>query len=260
MTRPTTRSLAELQRQFASHIRDPDHQAVPDDVSSRRMRVYTELFYRNIEQLLAGGFPVIRRILPDDEWHALVRDFMVRHRCRTPLFTAVGQEFVAFLSSCDSALAARPFLAELARHEQLEVEAALAKDPEPRATPDADATPGAKVEVLDRILQLAPSARLAWFQFPVHRISPEFQPMTPPELPTWLLVYRDPGDHVRFMELNAFSYTLLDLLGQHPDETARSVLAALAAALGNVGVEEVIVSGSEFLQQLMARGVLFPRA
>jgi uncharacterized protein len=84
--------------------------------------------------------------------------------------------------------------------------------------------------------------------------------MTPPELPTWLLVYRDPGDRVRFMELNAFSYTLLDLLGRHPDETARSVLAALAAAMGNVGVEEVIVSGSEFLQQLMARGVLFPRA
>jgi uncharacterized protein len=144
MTRPTTRSLAELQRQFAAHIRDPDHQAVPDDVSPRRMRVYTELFYRNIEQLLAGGFPVIRRILPDDEWHALVRDFMVRHRCRTPLFTAVGQEFVAFLSSHDSALAARPFLAELARHEQLEVEAALAEDPEPRATPDAEATPGAE--------------------------------------------------------------------------------------------------------------------
>jgi uncharacterized protein len=260
MTRPTTRSLAELQRQFAAHIRDPDHQAVPDDVSPRRMRVYTELFYRNIEQLLAGGFPVIRRILPDDEWHALVRDFMVRHRCRTPLFTAVGQEFVAFLSSHDSALAARPFLAELARHEQLEVEAALAEDPEPRATPDAEATQGAETGGINRVLQLVPSARLAWFQFPVHRIGPEFQPMTPPELPTWLLVYRDPGDRVRFMELNAFGYTLLDLLGQHPDETARSVLAALAAAMGNVGVEEVIVSGSEFLQQLMARGVLSTRA
>jgi hypothetical protein len=49
-------------------------------------------------------------------------------------------------------------------------------------------------------------------------------------------------------------------LGQHPDETARSVLAALAAALGNVGVEEVLVSGSEFLQQLMARGVLSTQA
>jgi uncharacterized protein len=254
MTRPTTRSLAELQRQFAAHIRDPDHQAVPDDVSPRRMRVYTELFYRNIEQLLAGGFPVIRRILPDDEWHALVRDFMVRHRCRTPLFTAVGQEFVAFLSSHDSALAARPFLAELARHEQLEVEAALAPDIEPINVLDP------AEELLDRPLGLAPSARVTEFRFPVHRIGPEFQPMTPPELPTWLLVYRDPGDRVRFMELNAFSYTLLDLLGRHPDETARAVLAALAAAMGNVGVEEVIVSGSEFLQQLMARGVLSTRA
>ena len=259
MTAPPTQSLAELQRQFAAHIRDPEHQAAPGDVSPRRMQVYTELFYRNIEQLLAGGFPVIRRILADQEWHALIRDFMIRHRCRTPLFTAVGQEFVAFLSSHDAALATRPFLAELARHEQLEVEAALAEDPEPRATPDADATPGAEVEVLDRVLQLVPSARLAWFQFPVHRIGPEYQPMTPPETPTWLLVYRDPEDHVRFVELNAFSYTLLNLIAQHSGETAHSVLAALAAALGNVDVEEVIVSGNEFLQQLTARVVLCAR-
>jgi len=250
---PPPPTLAELQRQFAAHIRDPDGQPPPDDVSPRRMQVYTELFFRNIEQLLANGFPVIRRLLDNDEWQGLVRGFMIRHRCRIPLFTRIGREFVAFLATDEAALAARPFLAELARHEQLEVEAAFAPDPEPTDALD----PGA--ELLDRMLHLAPSARVTEFLFPVHRIGPGFQPMTPPELPTWLLVYRDPEDRVRFMELNAFSYTLLHLLGQHPDETARSVLAALAAAHGNVGVEEVRVSGSEFLKQLMARGVLSTR-
>ena len=254
MTQPAPTSLAELQRQFAAHIRDPANQAPPGDVSPRRMQVYTELFFRNIEQLLVNGFPVIRRLLMEDEWQSLVRDFMVRHRCRTPLFTQLGREFVAFLESHEAALAARPFLAELARHEQLEVEVAFATDNEPAKGREQDA------DLLDQALQLVPSARITQFRFPVHRISPEFQPLTPPEMPTWLLLYRDAQEHVRFMELDGFGYTLLVLLEQHRGATARPVLESLAAALGHVDVEKVLGSGREFLHYLDARGALSARA
>jgi uncharacterized protein len=247
---PPPPSFVEIQRQFAAHIRDPSGQPAPGDISPRRMRVYTELFFRNIEQLLANGFPVIRRILADDEWHGLVRDFMVQHRCRTPLFTEVGHEFVAFLSSHEPALAPRPFIAELARYEQLEVEASLAPDPPAGSLLAPEST------LLDRRLQLSPSVRIGQFSFPVHRVGPGFQPAEAPASPTWLLVYRDPDDRVRFMELNGFAYTLLALIDSGSREPARTLLASLAAALDNAGLEDVIDAGHGFLQDLCSRGVL----
>jgi len=250
MNRTSPPSFLEIQRQFAAHIRDPSGEPVPDEVSPRRMQVYTELFFRNIEQLLANGFPVIRRILDDGEWHALVRDFMIRHRCRTPLFTEVGREFIAFLAGHQPALALRPFIVELARYEQLEVEIALAEDPETElaAAPDA--------EILEQVLGLSPAARVAQFRFPVHRISPDAQPAKAPEVPTWLLVYRDPGDHVRFMELNGFAYALLRLLDSGSPEPARALLACLTPGLDDARLEEVIGAGRSFLLDLRARGVL----
>lgn len=247
-------SLAALQLEFAAHIRDPASQPIPEGVSPRRMRVYAELFFSNIEQLLAGGFPVIRRLLDDTEWRSLVRDFMARHRCQTPLFTAIGREFVQFLAQHEGALAQRPFIAELARYEQLEVEAALAEDA------GAALRPLGATGLLDQELELAPSAQLAQFRFPVHRISPMFQPTTTPDTPTCLLVYRDAQDRVRFMELNGFGYALLKLLSLRPGETARSALVSLAAALGVADGEDVIVSGHEFLQKLQAREVLRARS
>ena len=83
----------QLQRDFAAHLRDPARNAAPDGLEDRRVAVYRELFYNNIEGLLAGNFPVIRRITPDAQWHALARGFYAEHASHTPLFTEIGREF-----------------------------------------------------------------------------------------------------------------------------------------------------------------------
>lgn len=249
MNRPAPPTFTQIQRQFAAHIRDPEGQPIPAGVSPRRMRVYAELFYRNIEQLLANGFPVIRRLHDEREWHALVREFMIRHRCRTPLFTAVGREFTAFLAAHEAACSRRPFIAELACYEQLEVEVELAEDCEPKESPGTDA------DLLDQVLHLSPSARVAEFRFPVHRITPEFQPTRDPATPTWLLVYRDVEEHIRFMELNGFAYTLLTQMGSGSEKPVRALLASMAATAHDVRVEDVLDAGRSFLLELNARGV-----
>ena len=244
-------SFEEVQRRFAAHIRDPEANPRPDDVSARRMAVYTELFYRNIEQLLAEGFPVIRRILADAQWHRLVRLFMAHHRCRTPLFPQIGQEFVAFLEASEDLGSAPPFLAELARYERLEVDVALAED-----DAAADTPPDPQAGLLDCRLAIAPSARMIQCEYPVHRISPQYQPESPPEQPTWLLVYRDGDGQVRFMELNAFSYTLLHCLHQSPETRAHEILRGMAQLIGRSDESTVINAGEEFLQMLVSKGIV----
>jgi uncharacterized protein len=245
-----TPAFMELQRKFAAHIRDPANHAPPVDVSPRRMAVYTDLFFRNLEQHLANGFPVIRRITPDEQWHGLVRAFMAHHCCQTPLFPEIGKEFAHFLASEWSDPACPPFLGELAHYEYLEVAVALAEDDPDSASRDID------TDVLDCRLRLSTSARVARYRFPVHRIGPDYQPGAAPDTPTCLLVYRDPDDRVRFMELNAMSYSLLELLRIRPDDTARAVLNAFAQSFGLPETEQVVKSGAALLQDLRMRAAV----
>ena len=76
------------QQQFAlsKHIRDPEHSLPPPDIEDRRLAIYRDLFYNNIEGLLAGNFPVIREILADEAWNDLIRAFYRDHLCKTHLF------------------------------------------------------------------------------------------------------------------------------------------------------------------------------
>jgi uncharacterized protein len=239
----------ELQRRFAAHIRDPAGTPVPGEVSPSRMAVYVDLFFRNLEQLLGSAFPVIRKILADRDWQQLVRAFMSRHQSRTPLFPEIGVEFVEFLTTEQGARHGPPFLAELAHYERLELEVSLAED-------DVGAAVRVPDDLMNQPLRRAQSARMARYQFPVHRIGPDFQPDVAPDTPTFLLVYRDREDRVQFLELNAMSYALLTLLELTPGTTARAALRALASSVGHADEPALERDGRRMLQELCERGVL----
>jgi hypothetical protein len=65
---------------FAANIRNPGNSPAPDDIEDRRMQIYRELFYNNVESFISGTFPVLRRIYSDADWHALVREYFSRHK------------------------------------------------------------------------------------------------------------------------------------------------------------------------------------
>ena len=56
----------QQQYEFAAHIRDPEHKPAPDDIEDRRMGIYRELFYNNVEGFLSNSFPVLRKLMDDD--------------------------------------------------------------------------------------------------------------------------------------------------------------------------------------------------
>src|SRR5690606_5731462 len=113
--------LREQQFALSRHLRDPQTAPAPAGIEERRLAVYRDLLYNNLQSLLAGNFPVIRATLPDPDWHALVRAFYAGHRCQTPLFTEIGREFVRWLVARESDTPALPpWLAELAHYERVE--------------------------------------------------------------------------------------------------------------------------------------------
>ena len=56
----------ETQIEFSAHIRNPDSNPRPVDVEPRRMQIYLDLFYNNIEGFLANGFPIAKQVLGHD--------------------------------------------------------------------------------------------------------------------------------------------------------------------------------------------------
>ncbi|MEJ2515515.1 MAG: putative DNA-binding domain-containing protein [Gammaproteobacteria bacterium] len=251
-------SFLRAQRAFAAHIRDPEGSPAPADIEDRRMAIYRDLFFNNVSQLLSQSFPVLKRILGADAWAAMIRDWFVRHRARTPLFLELPKEFLDYLENeRERAADDPPFLAELAHYEWVEL--ALSID---ERDPWAEA---ADISVPEDLSECRPRlSPLAWplaYRFPVHRISPEFQPGEPPEEPTFLVVFRDRQDRVGFLEINRVTARLLELLSNaNGQRTARDCLAQIAAELGHPQPDAVIRGGRDIVEDLLQRDVLLAGA
>ena len=238
-------TLREQQFALARHVRDPQRNAPPPDIEERRLVIYRDLFYNSIEGLLAGNFPVIRQTLGDARWHALVREFYAGYRCTTPLFTEIGREFVRYLE-LRGADPQMPWLHELAHYEWVELALQIADDALPAHVADGD--------LLEGQLVVSPHAWALAYCWPVQRIGPHFQPASPPETPTLLLVRRDGAGDVHFSELSPLVYRLLALLGD--GGSGRDVLRALAAEAGTTDSDAFMREGAAMLQHLRAEGVL----
>ncbi|MDO9007680.1 MAG: putative DNA-binding domain-containing protein, partial [Thiobacillus sp.] len=198
--------LPEFQRYqiaFTAHIRDPRAQPRPAGVEARRMNIYTELLYNNLEGFLLACFPVLRKVLGTRKWAALVRDFFRTHRSHTPYFRQIPDEFIQFLQNEWTPLAGYPpFTLALAHYEWIELVLSVSNR-------GVDSAVDAAGDLLDGVPLLNPVLANLRYDWPVHRIAPR-RKTQPAE--THLLVFRDAADQVQFIEINAFTARLLTLL------------------------------------------------
>lgn len=247
-------ALPAFQRQqlaFTAHIRDPDNNPLPDGIPARRMAIYTELFFNNIGEQLSVNFPILNRITPDAQWRAMVRDFMIRHRSETPLFTEVGQEFLTYLQDeREPQTGDWPFMLELAHYEHVELAVSIS----PADAHLADHDPNG--DLLEGRPLVGPTAWNLTYRWPVHRIGPDYLPREAPPEPTHLVVYRDRTDDVRFLQINAVTQRLLQLLKENPLHTGLDVLNTIAAELAHPDPDKVITAGRELLDDLRRRNVI----
>jgi uncharacterized protein len=241
-------AFARAQYAFAAHIRDPEGCPRPPDVDERRMAVYRELIYNNLEGFLAANFPVVRQVLGEGAWEGLVRGFLRSHRCRSPLFSEIGLELLEYLQGTGAP--DPPFLLELAHYEWVELALSIS---------DTDADPPAVDTAGDPLTGIPVLSPLAWsltYRFPVHRIGPGFQPQEPAEERTHLLVYRDRSDQVLFLEINPITQRLLQLLQAHPTWRGLAILTQIAAELAHPEPPRLIDAGRQLLGDLRGRGVI----
>lgn len=243
--------LAALQQSLTDHLRNPAHHEGPAGIEDRRLGIYRSLIYNNIEGFIAGGFPVLREILSDSHWHAMVRDFVAHHQSQSPYFLEISQEFLLYLQNERRADAGDPrFMTELAHYEWVE----LALDV---ALGELPPKPLADNGLLDSTIEVS---ELLWclnYQYPVHRLGPDYQPSEPPPESTFLLVYRSRADTVEFIHSNAVTVHLLQKLQAGPS-TGRAALTQLAEDTAFADLERFMALGASILLELYDKDVLWP--
>jgi len=241
--------LRASQLALARFLRSPETAPPPAGVEQRRLAIYQRLVYNNIESFISSGFPVSRSLYSDEAWHTLVREFIENHPCHTPYFLEISQEFLQFLLHEHPLRAVDPvFIRELAHYEWVELALDVAEEELPPAQTCHDP--------LAVVPRLSPLAWLLSYQYPVHHIGPGFRPDAATD-PTYLVVYRDRGDSVRFMELNAVSARLVELTRDNEQATARQLLQELAR---ETGMPEAVMleNGTGQLRELLECTVLLP--
>lgn len=238
------------QYEFAAHIRNPEVNAAPAGIEDRRMAIYRELFYNNVENFIATGFPVLRSLFSDQQWHTLVRDFFANHKCKTPYFLEISQEFLEYLEHERSPDQDPPYLLELAHYEWTELALSISEEEIPSVGIDPHG------DMMTGIPVLSPLAWLLCYQFDVHHIGPEYRPDKPPAQTTTLIVYRDRQDEIGFMEVNPVTAHLIQKIQLYYGMRGREILQQIVAELNHPNPDVVINGGKEILEELRAADIL----
>ncbi|MEW6132641.1 MAG: putative DNA-binding domain-containing protein [Pseudomonadota bacterium] len=240
-------AFQQYQYAFTAHIRDPKATRRPPGANAQRMGVYSELVYNNIESFLLACFPVLRKVLGSRKWARLVRGFIAGHRSHTPYFRQVPDEFMHFLQNEWQPEEGFPdYLAELAHYEWMELVLSVSNRDERLPSIDAQG------DLIEGRPVLNPVLASLTYRYPVHRIRPRVK-VEP--APTCLLVFRDAGMQVRFMEHSAAGARLLSLL-EDGRSSGREAVMRLAAELGQEDTAQLIGFARNHLEELRSAGAV----
>ena len=244
----------EMQLEFTAHIRNPSINAKPEGLETRRMKIYLELLYNNVEKFLSNTFPVTRSTFADERWEALVRDYLHRHKATSPYFLEIPQEFMEFLSSTRVGEAAHPdavndpeWLLEMCHYEWVELALDVADLELPWEAVDPDG------DFLGSRWVISPLLWSLGYEWPVHTIGPSTV-ATLEKKPTFLIVFRDAKDKVRFLESDAPTSRFLALLGE--DRTLREVIDQMVVEMPQLKAAEVETKMLATLKKLRGTDVV----
>jgi uncharacterized protein len=242
---PEAGRTRRLQYQFTAHLRDPKKNPAPASIEDRRMEIYRDLVFSNVENFLSSNFPVIHTLYGEYEWLVLVRDFLREHECHTPLFPEFGREFLRYAEARqEQGRGDPPFLLELAHYEWAELALTLDENSVDDVAHDPDG------DLLTGIPVMSPLACVLAYRFPVHLIGPDYRPDEPPEEPTVLLLVRGRDDNVRFHEINALTAILIERLQQNETLSGNECLDNLLTNYPSADATTLRSAGRTMLETL----------
>ncbi len=236
-----------FQQEFARHVRAPREARRPEGVPARRMGIYNELLFNNLMGFINACFPVTRQLLGERRWNRLARRFFADWRSQTPWFREIPREFLRWLGESGVAGNLPPYLQELAHYEWVE----LALDVMEVVPFNKRIDPAGDLLAARPVLN--PALMNLSYRWPVQRIGPSYRPRKPSAVN--LVVFRDPEEKVRFVELNPVSSRLLALL-EPGTLCGGEACRQIAAELGHPTPDQVVAHGFKLMLDLRREHII----
>ncbi len=239
----------QIQQAFVDHIKDPVHQPAPEGIEDRRMAIYRELFFNNVQGFVSTAFPVLKSLYTDNRWQNLIRQFFIGYQCSSPYFLHIAEHFLQYLQQDYPIQADDPaFLLELAHYEWAELYLATMQQTQAETALSAE-------QVLHQAMQLSQLSMLVAYPYQVHRISTEYQPAQSGDVQCYLL-YRNDADEVKFILINPLTAALVHSLQQHPGSTLTQLVQQLSVVLPQYTASQLQQGAAVILQDFAAKGAV----
>ena len=244
-------SFQEKQYAFTAHIRDPEAVSAPADIEDRRMAIYRDLFFNNVNGFLENSFPILHSIYEPEAWTRLARSFFSTHQSHSPYFIDISKEFLLYLQEEHKITADDPaYLLDLAHFEWAEIALMVDQEEPEWNTIDRNGN------LLEGTPILSPVAYCLAYQWPVHEINVNNQPEIQPETPSFILIYQDDEGDVKYMGADPITARIMELLQQEEPTTGRAILTQLAKEMQHPDEETAIHSGYSILLKLHHANIL----
>lgn len=241
-----TLDFKQIQQDFSQHIRTTDSKGSLNDIEDRRLSIYRELFFNNVESFIAGAFPVFKELFSEVDWEILIRDFFIKHECHSPYFLEISEEFLGYLET--TILDFLPdFSYQLAHWEWMELHADVYEASDTTCLLDEESN------LDDVIVSISEAAWHVAYEYPVHKISADNA--NPEKQTTFLAVYRNADLEVGFIEINPLSYLLFEALKNNQTQSTEALLSDLATQQG-MEVDAVVNGGRQIMAQWIELGIL----
>jgi hypothetical protein len=216
--------------------------------AAERARIYSDMYLARLVDALREDYPLLARLVGDEEFFALCSAYVKAHPSRSPTLAHLGRALPAFLRGRPGL---RPDLGDLAALEWARAEAFIARDAEPQELAALQALgenlPSARLELI-------PSVRVLSLDHDVGRLWSDLEdgrdPSAPHPGPAFLLVWRRAFDvfHARIASDERAALELVQqgkTVGEACDaftgarDPVRAALDALSSWFGEGIVERV---------------------
>ena len=224
------------QMTFTAHIRDPKANKKPAKVKDARMAVYREIVFNNLFSSVSACFPICQTLIGKRAWQTLVRQFFSQYQANSPIFREIPQQFLQFLKTKKDF---PNYFEQLAHYEWVELAV--------NTMPSEHTKLSIQFDLLDEKPVLAAANMLLEYDYAVHKITKKYSSVVAEK--TYLLVFRNLENQVKFIALNPSTFQLLDLIINNPI-TGRQALMWLAEALNYTNIDAMMQFGAEILADL----------
>ncbi|WOT06976.1 HvfC family RiPP maturation protein [Shewanella youngdeokensis] len=247
-------SFIQSQQTFMDYIKDPSN-PMPEGIEPRRMKVYRDLFFNNINGFVSNAFPVLKSLYAEQEWLQRVQQFFVGHDCSSPIFIEIAQEFLLFLQTeYEATEIDPPFMLELAHYEWLELVVAVAQDDINQHQIDMENT---STDALSNFsLCVSATAQIAQYTYDVQHISNEYRPVEPTEHPQFFCIYADHQHEVSFLQLNALTAQVLAYMSQFESVQFATLIDWLTETFSNIEPTALRQGCLDLLVELSKKGII----